>query len=111
MYSNIGGKIKILAIILAVISAAVCVYYGASLLEMNNQFKAVGINLNPGWFVLIGGPILSWTGSFTMFGFGVLIETTQAIHELLRLQQETPSPYSVRINPAKDHGYAGSVDM
>ena len=94
MYKNIGGKIKKLAFILCIIGIVVSVilglligvgigsvvgsitsssYYGSS----GSGGGASGILL----FILIagGGSLLSWISSFTLYGFGQMIENTDII--------------------------------
>ncbi|MCH5183452.1 MAG: hypothetical protein J1E00_04670 [Oscillospiraceae bacterium] len=68
MFSNIGGKIKMLAMVLCGIGSAASILLGIVLLV--NEAIIVGII-----FMLIG-PLLSWIGSFILYGFGHLVENS-----------------------------------
>ena len=75
MFSNIGGKIKRLAIAICAVGIGVSVLSGM----IKN---ASGAMLGMGFAILIGGSLLSWIGSFFAYGFGELIENTTVIAEL-----------------------------
>lgn len=70
MYDNIGGKLKILAKVLAVIGAVASVIGGLVLVDINPIF---------GFLTIIWGPVVSFISSWLVYGFGELIENTQAI--------------------------------
>lgn len=75
MFSNIGGKIKRLAIAICAVGIGVSVLCGMIII-------ASGAMLGMGFAILIGGSLLSWIGSFFAYGFGELIENTTVIAEL-----------------------------
>ena len=97
MFDNIGGKIKglakflcwlgiIISLIMAILiwtggakvsSAFNSSYYGYSSRSAANA--ASGTAVITGLVVLVVGSLASWLGSFFMYGFGQLIEDTQAI--------------------------------
>ena len=90
MFNNIGKKIKVLAkvicwigIISGVIAGACFIIEGAA-----GSGSAFGIHSDTGIaFIAIGVamlillPLLSWIGSFTLYGFGELIDSTQQIKQ------------------------------
>ena len=75
MYTNIGGKIKMLAKILCVLLSIIFVVYGICVFATFYQMRGMGI------LIMIGGPLLSWVSSFFAYGFGELIEKTTVIAE------------------------------
>ena len=83
MFDNIGGKIKTLAkvicwigIVASVISAA---YVGVVTSNLNG---ALGIVI--AILLVMMGTVLSWIASFTLYGYGELIELTAKIEQNTR---------------------------
>ena len=83
MYSNIGGKIKGVAMAIAVIGALSSIVAGVMMIDEGNGYHGNSTLVGLGWFFIIGGPILSWIGSMTLYGFGELIDKTQEIHWIM----------------------------
>ena len=100
MFNNIGRKIKMLAkvlcwfgIIASVISGIVMVFtgvavnstvvrgYGATADELSGTAAVIG-----GIVMMIVGSLVSWIGSFCMYGFGQLVENSD-IRTRVALQQ------------------------
>ncbi|MBR5473283.1 MAG: hypothetical protein IKU82_04775 [Clostridia bacterium] len=92
MYSNIGGKIKGLAIatfiveaIMAVLSGAVCVLGGLfSLIDGLTGYysyfdEEMILVMLMGLAVIVIGPIIAWVSSWMLYGFGELISKTTEI--------------------------------
>ena len=85
MYSNIGAKIKGLAIatfiveaILAVLSGLISALVGfISLLDWYNEEYFLMILL--GLLTVVIGPIFAWISSWILYGFGELISKTTEI--------------------------------
>lgn len=75
MYDNIGGKIKGLAKVICVIGIIVSVIAGLNVFADNEQDEFLGVL----YFII--GPLLSWVGSFFLYGFGELIEKTSNIEQ------------------------------
>ncbi len=82
MYENIGGKIKIVAkvfcwigIIVSIILAIILFISGAKYSSEESYISAV--------IYLLLGPLLSWIGSFFMYGFGELLERVKNIDVLI----------------------------
>ena len=73
MYENIGGKIKKLAKGLFIIAAIGSVITGIALLTADEDLVLFGL------LTMIGGPIVSWISSWTLYAFG---EIAEDIHEM-----------------------------
>lgn len=72
LFSNIGHKIKNLAKVITWVGIIFSVLFGLITL-------AAG-----GIIIMIVGPLISWISSFTLYGFGQLIENSDKIVELLK---------------------------
>ena len=82
MYNNIGGKIKVLAHIIAgigifvsIISGTPWVYQGANAPRHGGGEILIALGLG----IIIVGSLYSWIFSFFIYGFGELIEKTAEI--------------------------------
>lgn len=73
MFDNIGGKIKVLAVVVTIIGCIVSFVFGIILFVEGE----VGM----GFLVIIMGGLLSWVSSFVLYGFGELIESNQDIQK------------------------------
>ncbi len=81
MFNNIGGKIKVLAQVecwLGIIGSGIYAIY----LWVNGGGSAGSIIR--GLIFLAGGALLSWIGSFFMYGFGELIDQATEINGKLK---------------------------
>lgn len=86
MYNNIGGKIKNLAELIAIFG--IIGFVIAGLVVMANAGFLAGL-------LMAGlGALGSWIGSFTLYGFGELIENTKIIAENFR----KPNPKAKKSN-------------
>lgn len=86
MYSNIGRKIKGVAVAGCILGIIASLIIGFLLISNSS-------NSNPtatmGWVILIVGSVSSWLGSFCLYGFGELIEKTSANNDvLLKIERE-----------------------
>ena len=92
MFKNIGKKIKVFAkvicwigIILSVISGIILIVAGVNnndirtIINGTVQYMDSTMLIVLGVVVLILGPIVSWIGSFMTYGFGEIVDNTQAI--------------------------------
>ncbi len=86
MFNNIGGKIKVLAkvlcwvgIILSVIMGIVMMASGGNARYNLNGSYVSGSGVVVGILIIVIGCLGSWVGSFFAYGFGQLIENTDAI--------------------------------
>ncbi len=71
MYNDVGGTLKILAKILAVIGIASSILVGITFIAQESE--------GMGFAILIGGSLISWISSFFIYGFGQLIENSDII--------------------------------
>lgn len=78
MFSNIGGKIKTLATIVTIIGIIAGIITFISMASIDEDLIFSGL--------LTGGAIalVSWIGSFALYGFGALISSSQNTEKLIR---------------------------
>ena len=81
MFDNIGGKIKGLAKIICWIGIIACVITGIALISDASKGDRYyrytdGGEVFAGILVMILGSVLSWVGSFVLYGFGELVENS-----------------------------------
>lgn len=100
MWSNIGHKIKVLAKVLCWIGIVVSVIAGIAIIAggsaINNAAMSYGYysynnttgsTTLAGILVIILGALGSWIGSFTMYGFGELVDRAMSIDDKLSAQK------------------------
>lgn len=94
MFSNIGGKIKGVAVAEAVIGIIASIVVGFVLIYNSSRSNPTA---GLGWVIMIGGSIVSWLNSFILYGFGELIEKTSEakaeihnIYEMLSKHKSHP---------------------
>ena len=75
MFSNIGGKIKGLAVAICVLGIIASVISGIYLISLHESFILSGI------ITIVVGVLVSWLSVFTLYGFGELIENSQLTYE------------------------------
>ena len=75
MYSNIGGKIKVLAVVYAILLTLWSIIRGMQWLSQEYYIEGV--------LFIILGPIVSWASSLMVYGFGELIEMTTETRDTL----------------------------
>lgn len=81
MFRNIGAKIKMLARVMCIIGMIASVISGIiTILTMVGDFNFVVYLISV--LIIVIGCLLSWIGSFGLYGFGELIEKTAANHEV-----------------------------
>ena len=83
MFSNIGGKIKVLAQVQCWLGIIGSIIYGIVLISASTRMRYGGETVALGVAVMIGGSFLSWICSFFGYGFGELIERVQRIDNKL----------------------------
>lgn len=82
MYNNIGGKIKLLAVLITAVCSALSIYCGCSILFGDKNVL--------GWLFIVLGPLVSWLSSFVLYGFGQLIQNSQKLCDrLYEYEKET----------------------
>ena len=80
MFSNIGGKIKKLAVVLCIlgmVASVVCAVFCFVNSSRQQDLTLTGV------LILVAGCLISWIGSFFTYGFGELIERTVSIDNRL----------------------------
>ena len=120
MFTNIGSKIKGLAIALTVLGIISSIVYGVSVIssasELYGAAKTGGII--GGLLIVVLGSVLSWIGSLALYGFGQLVDSAQNIEKKLTgttdeyyssQPQKVDSDYlnlnnGGRVNTAADYG-------
>ena len=84
MYDNIGEKIKWLAKIFCLIGIIGSIVSGFAIIVTDvDMIWIVGV------LVAVGGSLVSWIGSFFIYGFGQLIENSDIIAKRERMRRET----------------------
>ena len=90
MFSNIGGKIKTLAKVLCIIGIVLSIIWGLIAMSTNaialshgndSEFVVVIVAFLIGISAAAIGGLLSWIGSFCLYGFGELIDKATEIAE------------------------------
>ena len=84
MFNNIGGKIKGLAKFLCWLGIIACVILGVLLImsARNGYGYTDTTTIVYGILVIVFGSILSWIGSFVLYGFGELVDNSSKLVEL-----------------------------
>ena len=98
MFDNIGSKIKTVATTLTALGITLSVLAGIVILCEGDA---------SGLFVIIFGSLLSWLGSFLLYGFGQLVENSDRMVELL--EEIAPEP-ATPAHPEHTVPYHPSVD-
>ena len=96
LYSNIGRKIKILAKVIAFMGTIGCIICGCIFAFL----KILSLSL----FCIIGGPLLSWISSFTLYGFGVLVENSEkSVNSKQKTKNDKATSSKTDISSTIDH--------
>ncbi len=106
MFNNIGKKIKLLATALCYFGILCSVILGLIIASMLSFWSGIA--------VLVIGSLVAWCASFTMYGFGTLIEDTRTIRDLLadpNIPQGTPYLTQSPSTPAKKANVAPSPNL
>jgi hypothetical protein len=88
MYSNIFGKIKALAKVIAWIGIIASVISGIVMIASSGTIGSYygsgsGISVIAGLLTIVLGSVCSWAGSLVLYGFGELGENTAAVRSKL----------------------------
>lgn len=83
MFDNIGGKIKTLAKVICWIGIALSIVLGLILLIAISTYSPL-LGIAVAIPVALLGAVLSWIASFTLYGYGELIELTAKIEQNTR---------------------------
>lgn len=96
MFNNIGGKIKKLAMVVCILGMIGSFAAAITLWTNNSRWHDTTLE---GLVVLAVGALVSWVGSFFVYGFGELIERKEEM--AYRLYQLGLSPMPKRDNENK----------
>ncbi|HRX14067.1 MAG TPA: hypothetical protein P5087_03525 [Eubacteriales bacterium] len=91
MFENIGGKIKTLAIIICWVGIVVSVIAAIVIISLS-IVNHITRDIYLGVGILIAGPLVSWIGSFFVYGFGELIEKVSNIEDKIYSKPKTYTP-------------------
>ena len=90
MYSNIGGKFKVLAQVIAWIGIFFSFIAGINIIVSGNAMGRIaysdeisGVASVVGFLVIVIGSLFSWLGSFVLYGFGQLVENSDRQLQML----------------------------
>jgi membrane-bound ClpP family serine protease len=85
MWDNIGGKIKILAKVIACVGIIASIIGGIVLISTGTDMRRGGeLYVGLGLGSMFIGTLISWISAWFMYGFGELIEKTTAIEKNTR---------------------------
>ncbi len=99
MFNNISAKIKLLAQISCWVGIVASFLYGVYIMRTTRELIVVGFIV--GILVMVIGAFASWAGSFMTYGIGQLIENTDTLIKLKKIQLgEAPEETVTR--PVKD---------
>ncbi len=130
MFTNIGGKIRVLAMVLCWIGIIAFVIIGISMLSnaanlekeleeaerlsRGSYYRSTNLSSSidsssistirtTAWILLIVGPLVSWISSFVLYGFGELIERTSDIDATVKsLKSAYMAPSGTRTPQSRD---------
>ena len=95
MFTNIGGKIKGLAVFLCWAGIIVSILVGFIQLAKGSSLgKYGGTMVVSGLLTAVIGSLLSWIGSFLLYGFGQLVENSDELVRRMNVEEPTPSSVS-----------------
>ena len=108
MFDNIGSKIKTVATTIAWLGIIGSIIIGIIIIaEANDSYYPSATETLSGLLVIIVGSLSSWVSSFTLYGFGQLIENTDTIcSEMESIRHIT----SKHITNASDKAQSSSND-
>lgn len=77
MFSNIGGKLKLLAKIFCYAGISLSLVTGSIIMFLGGANGGLAFII--GLLTIVGGSLASWIGSFWVYGFGTLVENSDII--------------------------------
>lgn len=86
MYSDIGGKIKVLAKIICIIGIVISVISGLGIIIVASISYNPGLSVLGGLLVIVLGTLFSWLSTFFIYGFGELIDKVTKIESEIKKQ-------------------------
>ena len=101
MFSNIGGKIKKLAVVLCILGMIGSVVYAIVCFANSSRYQDLTLT---GVLILVAGCLASWISSFFVYGFGELIERTVSIDSRLARGGRGPGNRADLLRQMRDDG-------
>lgn len=115
MFDNIGSKIKTVAATIAWLGIIGSIIIGIIIIaEANDSYYPSATETLRGWLVIIVGSLSSWVSSFTLYGFGQLIENTDIISAEFESIKRTASEYAANASdktPPSSNDTASSANL
>ncbi len=115
MFDNIGSKIKTVAATIAWLGIIGSIIIGIIIIaEANDSYYPSATETLSGWLVIIVGSLSSWVSSFTLYGFGQLIENTDIISAEFESIKRTASEYAANASdktPPSSNDTASSANL
>lgn len=115
MFDNIGSKIKTVATTIAWLGIIGSIIIGIIIIaEANDSYYPSATETLSGWLVIIVGSLSSWVSSFTLYGFGQLIENTDIISAEFESIKRTASEYAANASdktPPSSNGAKKSANL
>lgn len=108
MFDDIGGKIKKLAVIICWLGIISSVIMGIIIICSADTESYYGYHRTNGWIVFIGfvymglGALFSWIGSFVLYGYGEMIDNTDATQYDTREMSSLMKMYLPRLTNAAE---------
>ena len=96
MFDDIGGKLKTVAKVSCWIGIVCSVIFAIVFFASNDRYNPT---ILPGFICLIVGPLASWLGSLTLYGFGELIDLMRQNNHLLKTHFQT-QPIGTPVKPS-----------
>ncbi len=112
MFKNCGGKIKGLAILFFILTILLFIAGGILVIVLGTEYgyhRYEGYYIAGGIVLMLLGPIIAWLGTILLYGYGELVEDTEAnrkaneeIRQILLSMPGTQPTEPVRPAPAQN---------
>ena len=106
MFDNIGGKIKGLAKFVCWLGIILSFVFGFILIT--SATVGSGYLIVAGIVLIVGGSILSWIGSFVLYGFGELVENSS---DLVRMKKDEIQSCKTRQGTTSQRSYSNESKL
>lgn len=109
MFTNIGDKIKNLAAVITWIGIIGSILGGIVMIAVGLESSEIFVLF--GFLTAIAGSLVSWIGSFLLYGFGELIDRVAQIDRKLNNQASQPISGQQRIEALKAMLREGKITL
>lgn len=103
MYKNIGAKIKVLAVVIAILGIVFSISYGLLLISDNGQMLTSIL-------IIILGSLASWVGSFVLFSWGEVVENVKKQTEIQKETAQIVNDYICKQNDIKPNVVVSKIE-